>query len=106
MSDGHKADYLDHLEYQTIFILPEAFAPVKPLARLWSIGKDSTALLWMIRKAYFGHVPMPMVQLDTSMELPEVYEFRDRLTVEWGLDLRVEMCPPENTIDQTLAPAS
>ena len=46
---------------------------------LWSIGKDSTALLWMVRKAFLGDVPFPVVLLDTGMEFPEVYAFRDWL---------------------------
>ena len=98
--------HLARLEHETIFILREAFARVKPMAMLWSIGKDSTALLWMIRKAFFGHVPFPMIQLDTEMELPEVYEFRDRIADEWKLDFRAELCPPESEMDPTLAPAS
>ena len=47
-----------------------------------------------------------MVQLDTEMELPEVYEFRDRIASEWSLDLRIELCPPESDMDPTLPPAS
>jgi sulfate adenylyltransferase subunit 2 len=73
---------------------------------LWSIGKDSTALLHMVRKAFFGAVPFPLIMLDTELEFPEVYEFRDRLVKEWGLDLRVEKCPPEEEMDQSLPPAT
>lgn len=98
--------YLNQLEHETIFILREAFARVKPMAMLWSIGKDSTALLWMIRKAFFGYVPFPMIQLDTEMELPEVYEFRDLIVNDWQLDFRAEPCPPESEMDPTLLPAS
>lgn len=99
-------DYLDDLESRTIYILREAYNRVKPLGMLWSIGKDSTALLWMIRKAFYGRVPFPMIQLDTEMELPEVYEFRDMLVKEWGFELKVELCPPEEDMDQTLPPAT
>lgn len=97
---------LDELEHAAIHILREAYATVRPLAMLWSMGKDSTALLWLVRKAFFGAVPFPLVQLDTELELPEVYEFRDRLTREWQLDLRVELCPPEAEMDATLPPAT
>jgi sulfate adenylyltransferase subunit 2 len=100
------SDYLDDLEYQTIYILREAYNRVDPLAMLWSIGKDSNALLWMIRKAFYGRVPFPLVQLDTEMELPEVYEFRDWLVKEWDLPLKIEHCPPESAMDQTLPPAT
>jgi len=100
------AGHLDRLESESIHILREAFCRLKPVAMLWSIGKDSTALLWLVRKAFFGHVPFPVVQLDTGMELPEVYEFRDRIARDWKLDLYVEMCPPEEKVDSSLPPAS
>ncbi len=70
---------LDELEARSIAILREAYFRVTPLAMLWSMGKDSTALLWLARKAFFGSVPFPVVLLDTDMELPEVYAFRDEL---------------------------
>lgn len=97
---------LDALEAESIYILREAYKCVQPLCALWSIGKDSTALLWLARKAFFGKVPFPVVQLDTEMELPEVYEFRDRIALEWNLDVRVELCPPESTVDSDLPPAA
>jgi sulfate adenylyltransferase subunit 2 len=97
---------LDELESRTIFILREAFAAVSPLAMLWSIGKDSTALLWMVRKAFLGEVPFPVALLDTGMEFPEVYAFRDMLVREWNLPVHNELCPPESTVDQTLPPAA
>ena len=52
---------------------------------LWSIGKDSTVLLWLARKAFFGHVPMPLVHIDTSYKIPEMIQYRDRLAAEWRL---------------------
>ena len=99
-------DALDDLEARSIYILREAFFTLSPLCVLWSMGKDSTALLWLIRKAFGGDVPFPVVLLDTEMELPEVYAFRDRIAAEWGLDLRNELCPPESTTDVTLPPGA
>lgn len=99
-------DYLDELEAKTIYILREAYNRLDPLAMLWSIGKDSTALLWMVRKAFFGRVPFPVILLDTGMELPEVYKFRDRLIKEWNLDCISYDCPPEEEMDKTLPPAT
>ena len=52
---------------------------------LWSIGKDSTVPLWLARKAFFGHVPMPLVHIDTSYKIPEMIQYRDRLAAEWRL---------------------
>lgn len=97
-------DYLDELEAKSIYIIREAYNRLHPMAMLWSIGKDSTAMLWLVRKAFFGRVPFPVVLLDTGMELDEVYEFRDRLTEEWDLDCLSHMCPPEEEMDQTLPP--
>ena len=98
--------YLDRLEAETIYILREAYNKVDPLAMLWSIGKDSNALLWMARKAFFGKVPFPVVQLDTGMELDDVYAFRDQIVKDWDLNLKIEMCPPEEDMDKTLPPAT
>src|SRR6187401_49117 len=67
----------------------EAFAKFDNMAMLWSIGKDSTALLWLKRKAFFGHVPFPLVHIDTSYKIPSMIEYRDRLVREWHLELVV-----------------
>ncbi len=80
---------LDRLENQSIYILREAFNRFERLAMLWSVGKDSNVILWLARKAFFGHIPFPLVHLDTSFEMPELLLFRDRLVREWGLHLIV-----------------
>jgi len=54
---------------------------------LWSVGKDSTVLLWLSRKAFFGHVPFPLVHIDTHFKIPEMIAFRDRLAREWKLNM-------------------
>ena len=78
---------LERLEARTIFILREAYAAYDRLAMLWSIGKDSTVLLWLARKAFFGHVPFPLIHIDTSFKIPEMIAYRDRLVAEWNLTL-------------------
>jgi len=78
---------LDKLEQKTIFILREAYAQFKRLAIMWSTGKDSTALLWMCKKAFFGEVPFPVIHLDTGRKFKEIYEFRNRIAKEWNLKL-------------------
>ncbi len=95
---------LDELEARSIAIIREAYFTISPLCVLWSMGKDSTALLWLIRKAFLGDIPFPVVLLDTEMELDEVYTFRDELAAAWQLDLRNELCPPESETDATLPP--
>jgi len=82
-------DHLDHLENQSIFIIREAYKNFKNLAMLWSIGKDSTVLVWLARKAFFGQVPVPLVHIDTTYKIPQMIEYRDRVSKEWGLNLVV-----------------
>src|SRR5271156_4326827 len=84
-----KFRHLDALENQSVYILREAHRKFKRLAMLWSIGKDSTVLLWLARKAFFGHVPMPLVHIDTSFKIPEMIDYRNRLALEWNLSLIV-----------------
>lgn len=80
-------DNLDQLEHRGVHILREAYANFKQLCMLWSIGKDSTVLLWLARKAFFGHVPFPLVHIDTSYKIPEMIAYRDRLVKDWNLNL-------------------
>ena len=82
-------DYLSKLENQSIYIMREAFNKFENLAMLWSIGKDSTVLLWLARKAFFRHVPFPLVHVDTTYKFKEMIEFRDRFTREIGAKLIV-----------------
>jgi len=78
------------LKEKSLFIIREAKAQFKNPAVLWSTGKDSTAMLALIKEAFFGKVPFPVVHLDTGYKFPEIYEFRDRIVKEWGLNLIIE----------------
>ena len=80
-------DHLDQLEHRSVHILREAYSAFRSLCMLWSIGKDSTVLLWLTRKAFFGHVPYPLIHIDTSFKIPEMIAYRDRLVAEWHLNL-------------------
>jgi sulfate adenylyltransferase subunit 2 len=82
-------DDLRALESRTIYILREIRAEARRPAILWSMGKDSTALLHLCRKAFFGEIPFPVIHLDTTFKIPEMYAFRTELAARWGLDLRV-----------------
>jgi sulfate adenylyltransferase subunit 2 len=99
-------DRLDELEAQSIYIFREAFARLHRVALLWSLGKDSNVMVWIARKAFFGHIPFPLLHVDTGKKFPEMYQFRERYTTEWNLDLKVETCPPVETVDPTLPPAA
>ena len=80
---------LDALEAQSVYIFREAYRSFKQLVMLWSIGKDSTVLLWLARKAFFGHVPIPLMHIDTSFKIPEMIEYRNKFALEWNLNLIV-----------------
>ncbi|HRZ87659.1 MAG TPA: sulfate adenylyltransferase subunit CysD, partial [bacterium] len=82
-------DYLTQLENKTIYIVRESYSRFKNIAMLWSIGKDSTTLLWICRKAFFGQIPFPVLHIDTGYKFKEIYAFRDRYAKEWGLDLMI-----------------
>lgn len=82
-------DYLDKLESHSIYILREAYREFKNLAMLWSIGKDSTVMLWLAKKAFFGHIPFPLVHIDTAYKIPEMIEYRNKLALEWEINLIV-----------------
>jgi sulfate adenylyltransferase subunit 2 len=99
-------NHLDELEAESIYVLREAFAKLDRLAILWSLGKDSNVVLWLARKAFFGHVPFPVIHVDTGKKFPEMYAFRDRYAKEWGLRFIREECPPVEEVDPTLPPAA
>src|SRR6266550_9508095 len=81
--------HLAKLEAQSIYLMREAFAKFENLAMLWSIGKDSSVLLWLARKAFLGHVPFPLVHVDTTYKISSMIEYRDRLVRDWKLQLIV-----------------
>jgi len=82
-------DHLEKLEHKSVYLLREAYSCIPNLAMLWSIGKDSTVMLHLARKAFFGHVPFPLVHIDTSFKIPEMIAYRDRLAMQWKLTLIV-----------------
>src|SRR5829696_8262311 len=64
------AAHLDALESQSIYLIREAFHHFKNICMPWSMGKDSNVLIWLSKKAFCGHIPYPLLHIDTT------YEFR------------------------------
>jgi sulfate adenylyltransferase subunit 2 len=81
--------HLESLEEKSIFILREAKAKFKNVAMLWSMGKDSTTMLYLCKRAFFNKVPFPVINLDSGHDFQETYDFREKIAREWGLDLIV-----------------
>ena len=82
-------DHLYELENRSVYILREAYANIKSLGMLWSMGKDSTVLLWLTRKAFFGHIPFPLIHIDTHFKIPEMIRYRDQMVQELHLNMIV-----------------
>lgn len=82
--------HLRTLEAEAIHVLRETAAQFAKPVLLYSIGKDSSVLLHLARKAFFpAKLPFPLLHVDTTYEYPEMIEFRDRFVREIGADLRV-----------------
>ncbi len=89
---------MDDLIGRSVFILREAKAKFKKPVILWSTGKDSTLSLSLCRDAFYGTVPFPVLHIDTGKKFDVMYEFRDRIAKEWGLDLIVEQSEKAETM--------
>ena len=84
-------DHLDKLESQSIYILREAYHSFSNLCMPWSMGKDSNVLIWLSKKAFCGHIPYPLLHIDTTYEFPEMLEFREWAVEKYKLDLIVKI---------------
>jgi sulfate adenylyltransferase subunit 2 len=81
---------LSHLESESIEIFREAAACAERPVLLYSMGKDSTVLLHLARKAFHpGPVRVPLLHVDTSWKFREMYEYRDRVAAEPGIRMIV-----------------
>ncbi len=82
--------HLDALEEETIFVLREVAAAFERPALLFSGGKDSLVMLRCAEKAFgAGHIPYPLLMIDTGHNFPEVTQFRDQRAAELGARLIV-----------------
>src|SRR5260370_41564683 len=85
-----RLNHLRALESESIHILREAVAEFARPVMLYSIGKDSSAMLRLAQKAFSpGKIPFPLLHIDTSYKFPEMIEFRDSYTQEAGARLIV-----------------
>jgi sulfate adenylyltransferase subunit 2 len=82
-------EQLAELENQSVYIFREAYRKFENLALLYSIGKDSTVMIHLARKAFLGRLPFPLVHIDTTYKYPEMIAYRDKMVSLWGADLRV-----------------
>jgi len=86
--------HLERLEAETIQIMREVVAEAEKPVMLYSIGKDSSVMLHIARKAFHPAVPpFPMLHVDTTWKFKEMYAMRDRMARESGMDLIVHVNP-------------
>ena len=86
--------HLQRLEAEAIQIMREAVAESERPAMLYSIGKDSSVMLHLARKAFFPSTPpFPLDHVDTTWKFSAMYQFRDDTAAELGLDLVVHKNP-------------
>ena len=81
---------LQILEAESVQVFREAFAQAARPVLLYSVGKDSSVLLHLARKAFHpGPVPFPLLHVNTGWKFAQMYAFRDRIAAEFGLQLLV-----------------
>lgn len=86
--------HLQRLEAESIHIMREVVAETENPVMLYSIGKDSAVMLHLARKAFApGPPPFPLLHVDTRWKFRAMYEFRDRMAEEVGMDLLVHVNP-------------
>jgi sulfate adenylyltransferase subunit 2 len=82
--------HLQQLEAEAIHVMREVVAQFERPVMLYSIGKDSSVLLHLARKAFHpGRIPFPLLHVDTTWKFREMIEFRDRTAAELDLDMVV-----------------
>src|SRR5262245_66616229 len=89
---SHLSLHLARLEAEAIFIMREVVAELRNPFMLYSIGKDSSAMLHIARKAFQpGRLPFPLMHVDTTWKFRDMISFRDRIARELDLDLIVHV---------------
>jgi sulfate adenylyltransferase subunit 2 len=86
--------HLQSLESESIHILREAVAESEAPVMLYSVGKDSSVMLHLAMKAFYpSKPPFPLLHVDTTWKFRAMYEFRDKLVSDLGLELLVHQNP-------------
>jgi sulfate adenylyltransferase subunit 2 len=86
--------HLKALESESIEIFREVAASFERPVMMYSIGKDSSVLLHLARKAFYpSRIPFPLLHIDTTWKFREMIAFRDRMAVEHGFELIVHTNP-------------
>jgi sulfate adenylyltransferase subunit 2 len=91
---GNNLTHLDRLEAEAIHIIREVIAEAENPVMLYSVGKDSSVMLHLARKAFYpSPPPFPLLHVDTRWKFQAMYDFRDHMAQESGMDLLVHINP-------------
>jgi sulfate adenylyltransferase subunit 2 len=94
LRDDINLTHLKQLEAESIHIIREVVAEFERPVMMYSIGKDSSVMLHLARKAFHpGRLPFPLLHIDTTWKFRDMIAFRDRTAAEMGLDLMVHTNP-------------
>ena len=86
--------HLAHLEAEAIDIMREVISETENPVMLYSIGKDSTVMLHLAKKAFYPSVPpFPLLHVDTTWKFQEMYRFRDKIAKLTGMELIIYQNP-------------
>jgi sulfate adenylyltransferase subunit 2 len=86
--------HLEQLEAESIHIMREVVAETEKPVMLYSVGKDSAVMLHLARKAFYpAPPPFPLMHVDTTWKFKAMYELRDRVARESGMELIVYQNP-------------
>ena len=88
--NNYNLSHIEKLEAEAVFIIREAVAEFSNPVMLYSIGKDSSVLLHLAKKAFApGKIPFPVMHIDTGFKFSEMIAFRDKMQKKYDLDLIV-----------------
>ncbi|WP_415237087.1 sulfate adenylyltransferase subunit CysD [Sneathiella sp.] len=98
-----RLSHLRQLEAESIHIFREVAAEFQKPVMLYSVGKDSSVLMHLARKAFYpSPVPFPLLHVDTTWKFREMIEFRDKIVKEYGLDLLIHI--NEDGVEKGIGP--
>lgn len=91
--------HLKALESESIEIMREVAASFERPVMMYSIGKDSSVLLHLARKAFFpSKIPFPLLHIDTTWKFHEMIAFRDKMAADFGFELLVHTNPGKSVV--------
>ena len=96
-------NYLKNLEEESISIIRKTYSESNNPVILYSIGKDSSVLLHLFRKAFYPHdIPVPLLHVDTTWKFKEMIKFRDKISKKFNLKIYIEK--NQNAISKNINP--